>query len=264
MRLVATAAILFALVLPVRQAPAQAAGTDVDVALVLAVDVSLSMDPEEQRAQREGYIAAFRSEAVQAAVRQGLIGRIAVTYVEWAGAGNQFVVAPWTVISTSAEAESFADQLARTRPKRATWTSIAGVLDFSVELLRGTGFEATRRVVDVSGDGPNNDGREVTQARDDAVAAGVIINGLPLMIEAPTGPYDIPDLDLYYRDCVIGGLGAFMMPVREAAEFATAIRTKIVREVSDTTTAGPRVLPTQAFSVGRCATVSRHRGYGDP
>lgn len=258
MRIASLAVVLFVLALPARLALAQ--GTDVDVALVLAVDVSLSMDPEEQRIQREGYIAAFRSEGVQGAVRQGLIGRIAVTFVEWAGVGSQFVVVPWTVIGTSEEAERFADRLARVPPKRAIWTSISGVIDFSVGLLRDAGFEATRRVIDVSGDGPNNDGREVTRARDDATAAGIVINGLPVMIHAMTGPYDIPDLDLYYRDCVIGGPGAFMVPVREEVEFATAIRTKIVREVADATPSLPRVLPVQGFSPARCATAGRRGG----
>ena len=264
MRLAVVAATLFALVLPVRQAWAQEAATGVDLALVLAVDVSLSMDPEEQRLQREGYVAAFRSEAVQSAIRQGLIGRIAVTYVEWAGIGSQYVVVPWAVIGTAAQADGFADQLTRARPRRAIWTSISAALDFSVGLLRTTGVEATRRVIDVSGDGPNNQGREVSQARDDAVAAGIVINGLLLMISAPTGPYDIPDLDLYYRDCVIGGPGAFMVPVREVSEFATAIRTKIVREVADASTHRPPIVPAQAFSRARCAATGRRGGDFDP
>lgn len=119
MRLAVVTVTLLALVLPTRQAWAREAATEVDLALVLAVDVSLSMDPEEQRIQREGYVSAFRSETVQSAIRQGLIGRIAVTYVEWAGAGSRYVVVPWTVIGMAAEAKGFADQLTRARPKRA-------------------------------------------------------------------------------------------------------------------------------------------------
>lgn len=265
MRLPAVAfALLCALAIPAQPVPASTAPPDVDLALVLAVDVSLSMDPEEQRVQREGYVAAFRSQAVQSAIRQGLIGRIAVTYVEWAGIGSDHVVVPWTVIGTAAEAEGFADQLTRARPRRAVWTSIAAALDVSVDLLRVSGVEPTRRVIDISGDGPNNQGREVTQARDDAVAAGIVINGLPLMISALTGPYDIPDLDLYYRDCVIGGPGAFMVPVRDVAEFATAIRTKIVREVADAAVSAPPVVPAQAFSRARCAATGRRGGDFDP
>ena len=267
------AAILVALTLPAQPVPTRAADAEVDVALVLAVDVSLSMTPEEQRIQREGYVAAFRSGAVQGAVRQGLIGRIAVTYVEWAGVDSQVVVVPWTVIGTADEAEGFADRLARMPRRRAVWTSIAGALDFSAGLLREAGFAASRHVIDVSGDGPNNQGRAVTRARDDAVAAGIVVNGLPLMIRAPTGPYDVPDLDLYYRDCVIGGPGAFMVPVREPDAFAEAIRTKIVREVADAGMPAaeptPRVLPAQApgqaYTPARCAEAGRRAGYGlDP
>lgn len=268
MRLPALAAILAAilagLVRPVAPARAQDA-KDADLALVLAVDISLSMTAEEQRIQREGYVAAFRSVEVRGAVRQGLIGRIAVAYVEWAGMASQFVVVPWTVIGTPEEADGFADRLARMPPRRSTWTSIAGALDFSVGLLRSSGFEATRRVIDVSGDGPNNQGRAVTQARDEAITAGIVINGLPLMIRAPTGPYDIPDLDLYYRDCVIGGPGAFMVPVRDPEEFAKAIRTKIVREVAERPGAPARLVPTQGFDLARCAVTGRRGWYGlDP
>ncbi|TXM97524.1 DUF1194 domain-containing protein [Methylobacterium sp. WL64] len=261
MRLAVAAALLLTLALPARQARAQGASTEVDLALVLAVDISLSMTSEEQRVQRDGYVAAFRSKAVQAAVGQGLIGRIAVTYVEWAGVDRQIVVVPWTLIGTPAEADGFADRLAQMPPRRSAWTSIAAALDFSVGLLRAAAFEATRRVIDVSGDGPNNQGRDITRARDDALAAGIVINGLPLMIRAPTGPYDIVDLDLYYRDCVIGGPGAFMVPVRDPTEFATAIRTKLVREVADASAAPPRVLPAQAFTTARCAAVGRGGGH---
>ena len=261
MRHATLAALVFVLAITARPAPAQGESTAVDVALVFAVDVSLSMTAEEQRIQRQGYVDAFRSHLVQEAVRQGLIGRIAVTYVEWAGTGNQVVIVPWTLIGTPVEAENFAARLARVPPQRATWTSIAGAIDFSVGLLHGTEFEATRRIIDVSGDGPNNQGREVTRARDDAVAAGIVVNGLPLMIREPTGPYDIPDLDLYYRDCVIGGPGAFMVPVSEPAEFGRAIRTKIVREVAEATMPLPRILPVQAYNPARCAATGRRGVY---
>lgn len=214
--------------------PVRAGGdpVEVDVALVLAVDVSLSMTGDEQAVQREGYIEAFRNPAVHQAIRQGMVGRIAVTYVEWAGVGNQRVVVPWTLIAGPEEATGFAERLGQSPPRRSTWTSIASAIDFSAGLLAGSGFEATRRVIDVSGDGPNNQGRSVTKARDDAVGQGIVINGLPLMIREPSGPWDIKDLDLYYRDCVIGGSGSFMVPVRERDQFAAAIRTKIIREVA--------------------------------
>lgn len=238
---------------------------EVDVALVLAVDVSLSMSADEQQVQRDGYVAAFSSTEVKRALLQGSMGRIAVTYVEWAAAERQIVVVPWTVIGTADEADAFAARLARMPPQRAIWTSISGALDFSAALLRTGGFETPRRVIDISGDGPNNHGREVTRARDDAVAAGIVVNGLPLMIREPTGFYDIPDLDLYYRDCVIGGPGAFMVPVREGAEFAKAIRSKIIREVADAVESVPRIVPAQAYSPARCATTGRRGWYGiDP
>ena len=214
---------------PVRAADAP---VEVDVALVLAVDVSLSMTGDEQAVQREGYVEAFRNPAVHQAIRQGMVGRIAVTYVEWAGVGNQRVVVPWTLIAGAEEAAGFAERLSQSPPRRSTWTSIASAIDFSAGLLAGSGFEAMRRVIDVSGDGPNNQGRSVTRARDDAVGQGIVINGLPLMIREPSGPWDIKDLDRYYRDCVIGGSGSFMVPVRERDQFAAAIRTKIIREVA--------------------------------
>ncbi|GJD49239.1 hypothetical protein OPKNFCMD_1969 [Methylobacterium crusticola] len=244
-------AALLACVLVAGSALAAEPATEVDVALVLAVDVSLSMTSDEQAVQRDGYVAAFRSAAVHQAIHQGLVGRIAVTYVEWAGVGNQRVVVPWTVIAGPEDAGGFAERLEQSPPRRSTWTSIASAIDFSVGLLGSTAFEAGRRVIDVSGDGPNNQGRSVTKARDDAVRQGIVINGLPLMIREPSGPWDIKDLDLYYRDCVIGGSGSFMVPVREREQFAAAIRTKIIREVADRD-AGPLVRPAQGEPRANC------------
>ena len=212
---------------------ARAGPTEVDLALVIAVDVSLSMDLEEQALQRQGFIEAFQAPAVHAAIRGGMLGRIAVTYVEWAGAGNQTVVMPWTLIEGEAEARGFAETLSRRPPRRATWTSISSALDFSANLFAEGGFEAARRVIDVSGDGPNNQGRLVTEARDAVLAKGIVVNGLPIMLKEPTGAWDYPNLDQYYRDCVIGGPGAFMVPVRDKEQFVTAVRTKILREVAD-------------------------------
>lgn len=244
------ACVLFAAIGRSAEAP-----VEVDVALVLAVDVSLSMTADEQLVQRGGYVEAFRSAAVHHAVRQGQVGRIAVTYVEWAGVGNQRVVVPWTVIASPQDALAFAERLSQSPPRRSTWTSIAGAIDFSAGLLASSGFEALRRVIDVSGDGPNNQGRAVTRARDDAVAQGVTINGLPLMIREPSGPWDIKDLDLYYRDCVIGGAGSFMVPVRERAQFAEAIRVKIVREVAGL--AAPLLRRAEAAPAANCLVGDR-------
>ena len=199
--------------------PGQAqAETEVDLALVVAVDISYSMDPEEQALQREGFAQAFRSPLVHEAIRGGMLGRIAVTYMEWAGAYDQKVIVPWTVLDNPESLMAFADKIASTPLRRAQRTSISGAIDFSVKLLEESGVEATRQVIDVSGDGPNNQGRLVMQARDEALAKGITINGLPIMLRKP-GYLDIPDLDVYYKDCVIGGQGAFMVPVRERDQF---------------------------------------------
>ncbi len=211
-------------------APARAQ-TEVDLALVLAVDISYSMDPEEQALQREGFAQAFRSPLVHDAIRRGMLGRIAVTYFEWAGSRDQKVIVPWTVIDNPESAMAFAGMLAAQPTRRGPRTSVSGAIDFGVKLLNESGVTATRRVIDISGDGANNQGRPVTPARDEAVAQGITINGLPIMLKRPTGFGDMENLDLYYRDCVIGGAGAFLVPVRERQHFADAIKTKILREI---------------------------------
>lgn len=158
------------------------APTDVDVALVLAVDVSTSMDPDEQDLQRRGYVEAFRSPLVHQAIRTGMLGRIAVTYVEWAGAAHpryQKVVVPWTIVETPKDGIAFADRLARAPVHPVAGTSISGAIDFSLVLLSSGQFMALRRVIDISGDGSNNQGYSVTDARDEAVARGVTINMKP-------------------------------------------------------------------------------------
>jgi hypothetical protein len=229
-RAAVTAALALAFAAISQPGPARAE-TEVDLALVLAVDISFSMDPEEQTLQRQGFVEAFRSVLVQDAIRQGMIGRIAVTYMEWAGAGDQRVVVPWTLIDTHDTADAFSAALSVQPTRRAARTSISGALDFAAKLLAEAPFRATRQVIDVSGDGPNNQGRPVVAARSDALARGVTINGLPLMLKS-AGYFDIPDLDLYYRDCVIGGQGAFMVPVRDREQFRDAVKTKIIMEVA--------------------------------
>jgi hypothetical protein len=208
------------------------ADTDVDLALVIAVDISYSMDPEEQALQREGFAQAFKSPLVHDAIRRGMIGRIAVVYMEWAGAYDQKVVVPWSVLDNPESILAFADKIAATPLRRAQRTSISGAIDFSVRLHEESGVEAQRRVIDVSGDGPNNQGRMVVPARDEAVAKGITINGLPIMLRRP-GYLDIPELDVYYRECVIGGQGAFMVPVRARDQFIQAIKTKILLEIAE-------------------------------
>lgn len=204
-----------------------------DLALVLAVDVSRSMDLDEQQLQREGYVGAFRSEVIHQAIEKGVVGRIAVSYVEWSGPNDQKVVIPWTVIDGRAGALAFADRLASAPIGRVFSTSISGAIDFSLRHLERSGVEPLRRVIDISGDGPNNTGRSVTAARDEAVEKGIVINGLPFMVKAPTGFGDIENLDHYYEDCVIGGAGSFSTPIRDREQILDATRNKILREIAD-------------------------------
>jgi hypothetical protein len=211
-----------------------AAQTQVDLELVLAVDISRSMDYEEQQLQRDGYVEALRHPEVVAAIQSGPVGRIAVTYVEWAGPFHQAMVVPWTTLSTMAEAEAFAATVGAAPLVRERGTSISQGLDFAASLFASSGANGTRRAIDVSGDGPNNMGLPVVPVRDRVVAEGITINGLPIMIRPSyaTGPYGIPDLDIYYEDCVIGGPGAFMITVDDMSRFAVAIRRKLVLEIA--------------------------------
>jgi hypothetical protein len=206
---------------------------EVDLALVIAVDISYSMDPDEQDLQRAGFVEAFRSPVVHQAIRNGALGRIAVTYGEWAANWEQKVIVPWTVIEDPESAMAFAGRLAAQPTRRGPRTSVSGAIDFGVRLHSESGLTPTRRVIDISGDGANNQGRSVTAARDEAVAQGVTINGLPIMLKRPSSYWDVVDLDVYYRECVIGGAGAFIVPVRNRDEFVNAIKTKIIREVAD-------------------------------
>lgn len=211
-------------------------GPEVDIALVLAVDISYSMDLEEQALQREGYIAALTSQPVLEAIRKGMVGRIAVTYVEWAGVATRHVIVDWTIIDDHKSAEAFVAELAAAPIRRARRTSVTGAIDFSMDRLREARLRPIRRVIDISGDGPNNEGGPVTRARDRAIAAGVTINGLPILLgRGFVSPYDMEGLDDYYEDCVIGGVGAFMEVITDRSQFKDAIRSKILREVAQAT-----------------------------
>lgn len=215
------------------RAQARGGPTQVDVELVLAVDVSYSMDRDEQKLQRAGYSAALTSPEFLNALKSGPLGRIAVVYVEWASSRDQKVLLDWTTIDGPDAAAAFADKLLEAPYRRASRTSISGAIDASMALFEGNGFDGIRRVIDISGDGPNNDGRLVTAARDEAVGKGVTINGLPLLIRPVSAAYmDIEDLDIYYRECVIGGPGALMVPVRDTRAFVDATRTKLVMEIA--------------------------------
>jgi hypothetical protein len=215
---------------------AQSAASDavpVDVEVVLAVDVSYSMDPEEQALQREGYMAAITSREFMHAISQGMHGRIAMTYFEWAGMHHRQIIVPWRVIDGPETADGFAADIGRARYTRASRTSISGAMLFAMPLFEGSGFRGVRRVLDISGDGVNNNGPPVTLTRDEVLAKGIVINGLPIMLKRPNpGTLDIESLDVYFEDCVIGGPGAFVIPIRERDQFKDAIRTKLVLEIA--------------------------------
>ncbi|MCV3272420.1 DUF1194 domain-containing protein [Roseobacter sinensis] len=206
---------------------------EVDVELFLAVDVSRSMSPAELEIQRRGYAEAITSPQVLDAIANGLLGRIAVTYVEWAGEYSQRVIVPWTLLSTEEEAKAIAHQITARFDAGLRRTSISGALLYAAGDFEDNGFHGLRRVIDVSGDGPNNQGRPVTGARDAALEAGFIINGLPLMTtDALSEIWGIPDLDIYYKNCVIGGPGAFVIPVLDWDQFAGAVKRKLVLEIA--------------------------------
>ncbi|WP_439500273.1 DUF1194 domain-containing protein [Bosea sp. (in: a-proteobacteria)] len=213
------------------QTPA-APAEEVDVALVLAVDVSYSMDIDELALQRTGYIEAFRSKQLHEAIGKGAIGKIAVTYFEWAGGHFQHIVKPWTIIDTPQSAIAFAEELGEAPTRRGRRTSISGAIELGMTLLEQSNVSAMRRVIDISGDGANNDGRPVTVARDEARDKGISINGLPVMLKQASY-FDIDNLDAYYEDCVVTGVGAFVIPIRERHQFVDATRNKLVREIAE-------------------------------
>lgn len=229
--------------------PADArAETDVDLELALTVDISLSMDMDEQRLQRDGYVEAFRDPQLWAAIAAGRHGRIAVTYIEWAGPAIQVSVMPWTLIDSQDAAQRFADALEAKPISRHRMTSISSALRYAGAQLGRNEFRAARQVIDVSGDGPNNAGEPVVGVRDELVAKGVVINGLPLLLKDGGfgSGFDIRNLDDYYADCVIGGPGAFSIPVHKKEEFASAIRQKLLQEIAGRMPPQPRVIPAQA------------------
>lgn len=205
----------------------------VDLLLVLAVDVSRSVDEEEARLQREGYRAAMSDKQVLAAIKGGPVGAIGVAYVEWAGFTYQELVIPWTRIGSAAEANAWSERLARSPRQSVTWTSISGALMFSRGLLAQAPFAAERRVIDVSGDGPNNNGPPPEPERDRLVAEGVTINGLPIVNDKPTFGFRAGDmLEGYYRASVIGGVGAFLIVAEDFESFGTAVRRKLIQEIA--------------------------------
>lgn len=204
--------------------PARAA--DVDLALVLAVDVSSSVSHERYRLQMDGYAAAFRDNGIIQAIQGGPLGTITVTLVQWAGFNEYRQTIDWAVLRGPDTAEDFASAILESRRPPGGSTGISSAIDFSAHLLRRSGHRATRMVIDISGDGSNNNGEPAARARDDAVADGIIINGLPILTEEP-------NLDSYFREEVIGGPGAFVVVVEDFDSFAAAILKKLLVEIAE-------------------------------
>ena len=217
----------------------------VNVELVIAVDVSYSMDMDELAVQREGYAQAIVSKDFLQALRTVAGSKVAVTYFEWSMSGDEKIIIPWRVIEGPESADAVAAEIMKTPIRRGSSTSISGAINFAAKLFEENPYRGLRRVIDISGDGPNNDGDPVTGARDAAVAKGITINGLPIMVKEPSYlTTDIENLDIYYEDCVIGGPGSFVITIKEREQFKEATRNKLVREIAAVPTK-PQIVPVQ-------------------
>jgi hypothetical protein len=217
----------------------------VDIELILAVDVSYSMDMDELAVQREGYAQAIVSKEFLQALKSLPNGKIAITYFEWAASNDQKIIIPWRVIDGPETADAVSEEILKTPIRRASRTSISGAINFAMPLFEQNPYHGLRRVIDISGDGANNNGAPVTGARDMALSKGITINGLPIMVKDPTySTMDIDNLDFYYEDCVIGGPGSFVVSIKDRDKFKEAIRTKLLLEVAGRTPE-PRVVPVQ-------------------
>ena len=214
----------------------------VDIELVLAVDVSYSMDMDELAIQREGYAQAIVSKEFLQALKSGPNGKISVTYFEWAASSDQKIIIPWRVIDGPETADAVANEIMKTPIRRASRTSISGAIYFAMPLFDENPHRGLRRVIDISGDGPNNNGGPVVAARDAALEKEIVINGLPIMVKEPSySTMDIDNLDFYYEDCVIGGPGSFVVTIKDREKFKEAIRTKLLLEVAGRTPERPIV-----------------------
>jgi len=228
----------------------------VDVELVLAVDVSYSMDMDELAIQREGYAQAIVSKEFLQALKALPNGKISVTYFEWAASNDQKIIIPWRVIDGPETADAVAEEIMKTPIRRASRTSISGAIYFAMPLFDENPYRGIRRVIDISGDGPNNNGSPVTGARDIALSKGITINGLPIMVKEPSySTMDIENLDFYYEDCVIGGPGSFVVSIKDREKFKEAIRTKLLLEVAGRTPERP-VVPVAEKTVEKEPRVS--------
>lgn len=218
------------------QSAQKQAAASVDIELILAVDVSYSMDMDELAIQREGYAQAIVSKEFLQALKSLPNGKISVTYFEWAASSDQKIIIPWRLIDGPETADAVADEILKTPIRRASRTSISGAINFALPLFDEDPYHGLRRVIDISGDGPNNNGGPVTVARDAALEKGIVINGLPIMVKEPSySTMDIDNLDFYYEDCVIGGPGSFVVSIKDREKFKEAIRSKLLLEVAGRT-----------------------------
>jgi hypothetical protein len=211
----------------------------VDLALAMAIDISGSIDPDEAHLQREGYVQAFRDPVIVKAILGGSNGRIAVAYYEWSDAWVQRILIDWTLLDSEAAIEAFASRLAAAPISIARRTSISGAIRYAIPLFGRSPYDAERKVLDISGDGSNNDGALVTDMRFEALKERIVINGLPIMNDRPN-PFGFPsetDLDKYYLACVTGGPRSFVEVARNFEDFPRAVRKKLLQEVADI---GPR------------------------
>jgi Protein of unknown function (DUF1194) len=219
-----------------QQADTKDNATTVDVELVIAVDVSYSMDLDELAVQREGYAQAIVSREFLQALRTGPNSKVAVTYFEWSASSDQKIIIPWRVIDGPESADAVADEIMKTPVRRGSRTSISGAINFAMPLFEENPYRGLRRVIDISGDGPNNNGEPVAGPREAALAKGIVINGLPIMVNEPSySTMDIDNLDWYYEDCVIGGPGSFVVSIKDRDKFKEAIRIKLILEVAGRT-----------------------------
>jgi hypothetical protein len=227
------------------QQPAAKDGTPtVDVELVFAADASYSMDMDRLAMQRDGYAQAIVSREFLKALKTGPNRKVAVTYFEWSSPKDQKIIVPWRMIDGPEAAAAVAAEIMKTPARRGSRTSISGAINFAMPLFDENPYRGSRRVIDISGDGPNNMGGPVAGARDAALAKGITINGLPIMLKEPSRSKtdDIDGLDLYYEDCVTGGPGSFVTTVKDREKFKQAIRTMLVFEVAGRTPAH-RIVP---------------------
>jgi hypothetical protein len=226
---------------------------EVDLALALAIDISGSIDPDEAKLQREGYVQAFRDPVIMKAILGGSHGRIAVAYYEWSDAWVQRLLIDWTLLDSEAAITSFTTRLANAPISIARRTSISGAIRYAIPLFGRSPYEADRKVLDISGDGSNNDGGLVTDMRYEALKERIVINGLPIMNDRPN-PFGFPsetDLDKYYLHCVTGGPRSFVEVAQNFEDFPRAVRKKLLQEVANIgPDFGPLNGPVSDFDIG--------------